>query len=136
MACETAEQAARGADIGCTVTNASEPVLKGAWLKPGALVCAVGAPRPTWRELDDDAMRNVLVADSREAARSEAGDVILSGASVYAELGEILAGTRPRPPAGATVIFKALGQAVEDAVAARLVYDAATSAARREPDRR
>ena len=105
------------------MTSASEPVLKGAWLKPGALVAAVGAPRPTWRELDDEAMRNIVVADSREAAVEESGDLILSGASVHAEIGEILAGTRPLPPAGATVIFKALGQAVEDAVAARLVYE-------------
>jgi thiomorpholine-carboxylate dehydrogenase len=121
-----AEEAVRGADIVCTVTNASEPILQGAWLKAGALVTAIGAPRPTWRELDDAAMRNVVVADSREAALQESGDVILSGAPVYAEIGEILAGTRPPPPAGATVIFKALGQAVEDAVAARLVYDAAS----------
>lgn len=121
----TAEEAVHGADIVCTVTNASEPVLEGAWLKPGALVCAIGAPRPSWRELDDEAMRNVVVADSREAALNESGDVILSGAQVYAEIGEILAGTRPRPAAGATIIFKALGQAVEDAVAARLVFEAA-----------
>jgi thiomorpholine-carboxylate dehydrogenase len=112
----------RGADIVCTVTNASEPVLRGAWLKPGAFVAAVGAPRPTWRELDDEAMRNVVIADSYEAAREESGDVILSGAEVSAEIGEILAGTRPRPAAGTTIIFKTLGQAVEDAVAARLVY--------------
>ncbi len=120
-----AEQAVRGADIVCTLTNASEPVLRGAWLKRGAFVAAVGAPRPTWRELDDAAMRNVVVADSRESASEESGDVILSGATVYAEIGEILAGARPPPAPGTTVIFKALGQAVEDAVAARLVYDAA-----------
>ena len=118
----TAEEAVRGADIVCTVTNAAEPVLKGAWLKPGAFVAAVGAVRPTWRELDDAAMRNVVVADSRAAAQTEAGDVILSGAKVYAEIGEILGGTQPPPPPGSTVIFKALGQAVADAVAARLVY--------------
>jgi ornithine cyclodeaminase len=124
-ACASAEEAVRGADIVCTVTNASEPVLRGAWLKPGAFVAAVGAPRPAWRELDDEAMRNTVIADSREAALQESGDVILSGASVHAEIGEILAGTRPRPAAGATVVFKSLGQAVEDAFAARLVYDAA-----------
>jgi thiomorpholine-carboxylate dehydrogenase len=70
-------------------------------------------------------MRNVVVADSREAAQKESGDVILSGAEVYAEIGEILAGTQPSPAPGTTVIFKALGQAVCDAVAARLVYQAA-----------
>jgi thiomorpholine-carboxylate dehydrogenase len=120
---KSAEEAVRGADIVCTVTNSAQPVLQGAWLEPGAFVAAVGAVRPTWRELDDAAMRNVVVADSREAAQTESGDVILSGAKVYAEIGEILAGTKPRPAPGATVIFKALGQAVADAVAARLVYD-------------
>jgi len=120
----TAEEAVRGADIVCTVTTAREPVLKGAWLKRGAFVAALGAPRPAWRELDDDAMRNVLVVDSYEAARQESGDVILSGAMVSAEIGEILAGTRPRPSAGSTIVFKALGQAVTDALAARLVYEA------------
>ena len=123
-ACLTAEEAVRGADIVCTVTNAREPVLKGAWLKPGAFVAAVGAPRPAWRELDDEAMKNVVISDSREAAERESGDVILSGANVYAEIGELIAGTRPMPAAGATVVFKALGQAIEDAVAARLVYEA------------
>jgi thiomorpholine-carboxylate dehydrogenase len=121
------EKAVREADIVCTVTNAAEPVLRGAWLKRGAMVAAIGAPRPTWRELDDAAMSNIVVVDSREAAYAESGDVILSKASVHAEIGEILGGTRPAPAAGATVIFKALGQAVEDAVAARLVYDAAIS---------
>jgi thiomorpholine-carboxylate dehydrogenase len=126
---KSAEEAVRGADIVCTVTNASEPVLRGAWLKRGAFVGAIGAPRPTWRELDDAAMRNALVVDSREAACTESGDVILSGAKPSAEIGEILAGTRPPPPRGETMIFKALGQAVEDAVAARLVYDAASRGA-------
>jgi thiomorpholine-carboxylate dehydrogenase len=120
----SAEEAVREADIVCTVTTAREPVLKGAWLRPGAFVAAVGAPRPTWRELDDEAMANVVIADSYEAAAQESGDVMLSGARVSAEIGEILAGTRPRPAAGTTIVFKALGQAVTDAVAARIVYDA------------
>jgi ornithine cyclodeaminase len=120
----SAEEAVRDADLVCTLTNAAEPVLKGAWLKEGAVVAAVGAVRPNWRELDDAAMRNVVVADSREAALQESGDVILSGAHVYAEIGEILAATKPRPIPGTTVVFKALGQAVVDAVAARLVYEA------------
>ena len=125
LAKSTAEEAVRDADIVCTVTTAREPVLKGAWLRRGALVAAVGAPRPAWRELDDEAMANVLIADSYEAAAQESGDVILSGAQVSAELGEILAGTRPPPAPGSTIIFKSLGQAVVDAAAARLVYEAA-----------
>ena len=51
------------------------------------LIClstAVGAPRPTWRELDDEIMQNsFIVADSSEAALKEAGDVILSKVSVW-----------------------------------------------------
>ena len=122
-ACVDAESTVRGADIVVTVTNSSTPVLMGRWLKPGALVHAVGAPRPAWRELDDGAMANFVIADHRIAAETESGDVILSGARVQCEIGEVLAGTATVPH-GVTVIFKALGQAVEDAVAARLVYDA------------
>jgi ornithine cyclodeaminase/alanine dehydrogenase-like protein (mu-crystallin family) len=118
------EEAVRGADVIVTATSAREPILKGDWLKPGAHVNAVGASRPDWRELDDAAMRNVVIVDSYEGARNEAGDVILSGATPFAELGEILNGVK-RVERGATTIFKSLGMAVEDVAAARLVYDAA-----------
>ena len=73
-------------------------------------------------------MANYVIADNRRAAETESGDVILSGARVQCEIGEVLAG-RGKVPAGDTIIFKALGQAVEDAVAARLIYDAITSQA-------
>ena len=118
------EAAVRDADVVVTATSAHEPILKGDWLKPGAHVNAVGASRPNWRELDDNAMANVVVVDSYEGARNEAGDVILSGITPFAELGEILNGSK-RVPAGATTIFKSLGMAVEDVAAAKLVYDAA-----------
>ncbi len=116
-----ARAAVEGADIVVTATNAREPVLQGAWLKPGAHVNAVGSPRPNWRELDDAAMSNTIIVDSREAAAVEAGDVILSGAEISAEAGEVLAGT-VSVGSGATTVFKSLGMAVEDIVAARLVY--------------
>jgi thiomorpholine-carboxylate dehydrogenase len=121
----SAEEAVRGADVVVTVTSSREPVLKGAWLKPGAHVNAVGACRPDWRELDDDAMRNVVFVDSREAAMKESGDVILSRATIHGELGEALAG-KMSTPKDATTIFKSLGMAVEDIAAAMLVYRAAT----------
>ena len=121
-----AERAVRGADIIVTATSAVAPILEGAWLKPGAHVNAVGAPRPTWRELDDAAMANILVADSREAVLKESGDVILSGAAIHAEIGEIFGGTAS-VPVGATTVFKSVGLAVEDIAAARLVYDALTA---------
>jgi len=121
------EAAVRDADVVVTATSAREPILKGEWLKPGAHVNAVGASRPDWRELDDAAMRNVVIVDSYEGARKESGDVILSGATPFAELGEILNGTKAVEP-GATTIFKSLGMAVEDVAAAKLVYDAALHA--------
>jgi ornithine cyclodeaminase/alanine dehydrogenase-like protein (mu-crystallin family) len=116
------EAVVRGADVVVTATNSLEPILKGAWLKPGAHVNAVGSPRPTWRELDDAAMANTVIVDSREAALKESGDVILSGAAIDAEIGEIFAGLKPAP-VGKTTIFKSVGLAVEDIAAARLVYD-------------
>src|SRR6266571_282647 len=76
----SAEDAVRGADVIVTVTSSKMPILCGAWLKRGCHVNAVGACRPDWRELDDDAMRNsTLFVDSREAAMKESGDLILSG---------------------------------------------------------
>jgi ornithine cyclodeaminase/alanine dehydrogenase-like protein (mu-crystallin family) len=117
------EAAIRGADVVVTATSAREPILQGEWLKPGAHVNAVGASRPDWRELDDAAMRNVVIVDSYEGARKESGDVILSGATPFAELGEILNGTKRVAP-GATTIFKSLGMAVEDVATAKLVYEA------------
>jgi thiomorpholine-carboxylate dehydrogenase len=116
----SAEDAVQGADVVVTVANVSDPILLGSWLKPGALVNAVGAVGATKRELDDVAMQGAVVVDSREAAMVESGDVLLSGATIYAELGEILAGKKPKPSAETTV-FKSLGLAVEDLAAAKLV---------------
>jgi ornithine cyclodeaminase/alanine dehydrogenase-like protein (mu-crystallin family) len=117
------EPAVRDADVIVTATNALEPFLKGEWLKRGAHVNAVGSPRPTWRELDDAAMHNTLIVDSREAVLKESGDVILSNAPIFAEAGELFAGSK-RPERSATTVFKSVGIAVEDMAAARLVYDA------------
>jgi ornithine cyclodeaminase/alanine dehydrogenase-like protein (mu-crystallin family) len=117
----SAEEAVRGADVVVTATNSKTPVLKGVWLKPGCHINAVGACRPDWRELDDQAMSNLVFVDSREGALKESGDVILSGAKIYAELGEALAGKVPAR-ANDTTVFKSLGMAVEDIAAAMLVY--------------
>ena len=122
----SAEAAVRGADVIVTVTSSTIPVLKGEWLKPGSHVDAVGAWRPDWRELDDEAMRNVVFVDTRAAAVQESGDVILSGAKIYAELGEMFAG-KVSPRRDETTIFKSLGMAVEDIAAALLVYRSAAA---------
>jgi ornithine cyclodeaminase/alanine dehydrogenase-like protein (mu-crystallin family) len=123
----SAKEAVRDADVVVTATNSKTPVLKGTWLKRGCHVNAIGACRPDWRELDDDAMqRSVVFVDSREGAMKESGDVLLSGANIYAEVGEALAGKVPAR-ANETTIFKSLGMAVEDLAAALLVYRSATA---------
>ena len=71
-------------------------------------------------------MQQVLFVDSREGAAKESGDVILSGAKIYAEIGEALAGKVP-PRAEETTVFKSLGMAVEDISAATLVFRLASS---------
>jgi len=122
---DTAERAASGSDVIVTATSATSPVLCGAWLGRGSHVNAVGACRPTWRELDDEAMRgSVVYVDSRESALRESGDVILSRAPIFAELGEAVSGAKPARPMETTV-FKSLGMAVEDVAAARLVLGGA-----------
>ena len=120
--------AVRGADVIVTATNALQPIVQGDWLEPGAHVNAVGSPRPNWRELDDRAMANILVVDSREAVLKESGDVILSGAEIYAEAGEIFARTKAAP-FSETTVFKSVGLAIEDMATAKLVYDNAAKAA-------
>ena len=128
-AAPTVEAAVRDADVIVTATNALEPFLRGAWVKPGALINAVGSPRPTWRELDDALMRGAaLVVDSREAVLKEAGDVILSGATILGEAGDFFAGKIAKPAAGTTIVFKSVGIAAEDLAAAALVYRMAEKA--------
>jgi len=130
----SAEEAVRGADVVVTATNSKTAVLKDSWLKPGCHVNAVGACRPDWRELDDDAItKSVVFVDSREAAMKESGDVILSGAKIYAELGEAFASKIP-PRENETTIFKSLGMAVEDIAAALLVYRSVTANRNQRPE--
>jgi thiomorpholine-carboxylate dehydrogenase len=94
----------------------------GQWLKPTALICAVGACTPASRELDDDAMRGSVVVDSRESASRESGDLLRSGATIAAEVGELLNGAT-LPHSSYPIIFKSLGIAVTDIAAASLVYE-------------
>src|SRR5688572_27794987 len=122
-ATSSAEEAVAGADVIVTATSSKTPVLRGEWLSPGAHINAVGAPRPDWRELDDEVLRRArLYVDSREAAEKESGDA-RAAPEVVAELGEVAAGTKPgRRSADEITVFKSLGLAVEDVVTAELVY--------------
>lgn len=121
----TVEEAVLNADIICTVTFAMSPILKAEWVKPGAHINAVGACRPNWRELDETVMNNsIIYVDSRDAALEEAGDIIINKVQdkIYAEIGEVVNGTK-EARWSQTTVFKSLGVAVEDVVAAKLVYE-------------
>jgi ornithine cyclodeaminase/alanine dehydrogenase-like protein (mu-crystallin family) len=122
-AAASAEEAVRGADVVVTATTSPTPVLLGEWLSPGTHINAVGAPRPDWRELDDEVLRRAKVyVDSREAAMKESGDVIAAG-EVFAEIGEVAAETKSgRRLEEEVTLFKSLGLAVEDVATAELVY--------------
>jgi len=124
----TIEEAA-AAEVVLTATASPVPVLMGRWLKPDALVIAVGAVGANLRELDDEAvLSSFVVAESRHAAEREAGDIVLSGAPVRAEIGEILGRLQSGPggfaPPTGRILFKSVGMAVEDLVSARLVWRA------------
>lgn len=127
----SAEEAVRGADVVLVATTSRTPVLKGGWLSPGMHVNAVGAPRPDWRELDDEVLRKAkLYVEQREAASRESGDVI-AGGNIFAEIGEVLAGRKPgRESAEEITLFKSVGVAVEDLASAELVYRNALAAQR------
>jgi thiomorpholine-carboxylate dehydrogenase len=118
----TAIREAAAADVVLTATASATPVLEGRWLAPHALVLAVGATGATLRELDDEAMlSSCVIAESRSCVERESGDVILSGAKVQAEIGEILSGA-VAAPANQRIVFKSVGMAIEDLTAARLVW--------------
>ena len=135
-AASSAEAAVTGADVIVTATTSKTPVLRGEWLSPGAHINAVGAPRPDWRELDDEVLRRArLYVDSRAAAEQESGDVRAAD-EVVAELGEVAAGTKPgRQSADEITVFKSLGLAVEDVVSGDLVYRKAAQTGRRRSNR-
>ena len=117
---DTAEDAVRDAAVIVTVTSSGEPVLRGEWLAPGAYVNAVGAVGPDRRETDDAVMQGRIVVESRAAAEVESGDILLAGARIFSELGELLANPERIVP-GPRFVFKSLGIAVEDLAAAVLV---------------
>ena len=128
-AAASAAEAVRGADVVVVATTSQTPVLLGEWLSAGTHINAVGAPRPTWRELDDAVLRAARIyVESREAATRESGDVIAAG-QVYAEIGEVVTGAkRGRESASEITLFKSVGVAIEDVATADLVYRKALGA--------
>lgn len=129
-----AETAARFGDIVVTATTSREPVLRGAWLRLGTHVNAIGANMLNRRELDDEALARagVIAVDSIEQAREEAGDLARGltarpdGWDDIVELHEIVSGaTAGRCAEDDVTVFKSSGIALWDVAAAGYVYRSA-----------
>ena len=127
----SAEAAVRGADLIVIATASKTPVVDNAWVDDGAHVMCVGACRPDQREMDPALVkRGRLYVDSRAGALVEAGDVVMNineglfdHTHLRGEIGQLVLGRVDGRAADRDVtIFKSLGMAVEDVVAADLVF--------------
>ena len=125
------EGAVRRADIVSCATLSREPLVRGAWLKPGAHLDLVGAFTPEMRESDDNAvLRASVFVDTREGAFEEAGDIVqplraglISESTVGGDLFDLCRGTiRGRQSDEEITLFKSVGTALEDLAAAALVF--------------
>jgi alanine dehydrogenase len=130
----SAEQAVRGADILITSTTTTDPVLEGGWLGPGMHINAIGVNFPHKRELDTEAVGrcDVIVADSCEQSKFEAGDLIQAfGAQTsrweaVRNLADVVAGqAMGRTNPSQITLFKSNGVASEDIVVAGRIYELA-----------
>jgi ornithine cyclodeaminase len=126
-----------GADIVAATTHTVDPVVRREWLAPGTHVSSVGY-NPEGREVDGETVRDALVVVETRAAAlapypSGANELVwpirdglIDASHVHAELGELVAGTRPgRTSREQITLYKSVGVAVQDAAAAALVLEAA-----------
>ncbi|MEJ1157388.1 ornithine cyclodeaminase family protein [Prosthecomicrobium sp. N25] len=123
--------AVAGADIVSAATLSAEPLVRGAWLRPGTHVDLVGGFTPEMRESDDEAVRRARIfVDTRAGALKEAGDIVrplaagvIAPEAVEADLFDLCAGRHPgRGSAEEITLFKSVGTALEDLAAARMVW--------------
>ena len=131
MAVVDLEGTVRDADVISCVTTSKSPIIRGAWLKPGAHVDLAGAFTPAMRETDGDVVTRARVfVDTREGALSEAGDLLQAQdegkfdfGQVQGELSELCRGSVPgRKTADEITLFKSCGTALEDLATAVMVY--------------
>ena len=126
-AADTAEGALHDAQIVLTATHSKDPVLESDWVMPGVHVNAMGSNNAQRRELPSDLIRraDLIVTDSIEQAKIEAGDLLLAPVdwsdSRIVELKDVTG----RPQGAQLTIFKSLGLGVEDVAAAGYVYERA-----------
>lgn len=124
------EAAAGAADVICTTTSAREPILPGAWVRPGTHVTLVGSAIPETAEVDEALVaRALFVVDRREAALAAAGELrraiaagLVGQDHIHAEIGAVFAGAAPgRTSPDQVTIYKSLGVIAQDLAAARLI---------------
>ena len=129
-AADDLEAAVEGADIVSCATLATQPLVEGAWLRPGTHLDLVGAFTPSMREVDDEAVQNARVFIDTPVALTEGGDVeaaIRSGAvtadHVAGTLFDLCRGdVQGRRSASDVTLFKSVGTALEDLAAAVMVW--------------
>jgi ornithine cyclodeaminase/alanine dehydrogenase-like protein (mu-crystallin family) len=136
-AVETAEQAVRGAQIVITATNAKEPVIASEWIDPGAHINVMGSNQASRREVPAELVHRAdwIAVDSIEQARMEAGDLVMAlneqdwNSPRIVELKDVVAArAHVRTAPGQITLFKSIGLAVEDVIAAGFVYEQALAA--------
>jgi ornithine cyclodeaminase len=127
IATDSARAAVAQADIVLAATTTKTPLFDGNDLKPGTHVTGVGSFTAEMQEIDAVTVsRSRVVVDQREAALAEAGDIIIAKAAIDAEMGEIINGDKPgRQNDEQITFFKSVGLAVQDAVTAAAVLEAA-----------
>jgi alanine dehydrogenase len=127
----SARQALENADIVITATTSPEPVLPGDWLKSGCHINAIGSNWANRRELDVATLQrsSVIVTDSQEQARAEAGDFIIPANeglfdwSRVSDLADVVAGHGPKRELSSDItLYKGVGIALEDVATAAHVY--------------
>jgi ornithine cyclodeaminase/alanine dehydrogenase-like protein (mu-crystallin family) len=125
------EEAVSDADIICTVTGSSEPILKGAWVRPGTHVNLVGSSFAGPVEVDDDLVASSrFIADSRESVLQQGAEFLRAKASgriddqhIVAEIGQVLAGDILGRRTNAEItVYKSLGHIVQDLASAWALY--------------
>lgn len=130
------EKAVRGAHVICCATSSHEPLLKGAWLPDGVHVDLVGGRTPRMREADDETMtRARIFVDTREAAETQAGDIVaplaagvITSFDIAGDLFELTRGDRAgRRFNNQITVFKSVGHSLEDLAGAQVALDNAVS---------
>lgn len=135
-AAASVKDAVAKADIVCTVTTASEPILKGEWVRPGTHLNLVGSGLAGPVEVDNDlVVRSRFIADSREGVLSQGAEFLRAKAAsligddhIVAEIGQVLAGEIVgRRSAEEITVYKSLGHVVQDLASAWALYSQASN---------